>query len=151
MNARKGRFHDLTTCVVDSYAYNRSQSGYLPMRISDAELSVMEVLWTEPGLGAAEVAGKITSHDWSDKTVKTLLARLVEKGALRAEPDGRRYRYHPLVAQSEHRRSAVSRFADNLFGGRAAPLVAHLAEAKDLTDDDINELEDLVRRLKDDR
>lgn len=121
------------------------------MRISDAELAVMEVLWAEPGLGAAQVAGRISGRDWSDKTVKTLLARLVEKGALRAEPDGRRYRYHPLVDRSEHRRSAVSRFADNLFGGRAAPLVAHLAEVRELTDDDIEELEELVRRLKDDR
>ncbi|MEM1379154.1 MAG: BlaI/MecI/CopY family transcriptional regulator [Pseudomonadota bacterium] len=121
------------------------------MRISDAELSVMDVIWREPGLGAAEIASRITDHDWSDKTVKTLLARLVEKGALRAEPDGRRYRYHPLVAQAEHKQSAVSRFVDNLFGGRAAPLVAHLAEARDLTDDDIDELEELVRRLKDDR
>lgn len=121
------------------------------MRITDAELSVMEVLWTSPGLAAADVARRITSHDWSDKTVKTLLARLVEKGALRAEPDGRRYCYHPLIERSEHRKSAVSRFADNLFGGRAAPLVAHLAEARDLTEDDIDELEELVRRLKDDR
>lgn len=121
------------------------------MRISDAELSVMEILWSEPGLGAAEVSAKITDHDWSDKTVKTLLARLVDKGALRAEPEGRRYRYHPLVAQADHRKSAVGRFVDNMFGGRAATLVAHLAEARDLTDDDIEELEDLVRRLKDDR
>ncbi|MEM9838811.1 MAG: BlaI/MecI/CopY family transcriptional regulator [Pseudomonadota bacterium] len=121
------------------------------MKITDAELSVMEVLWTAPGLGAADVAKRVTGHDWSDKTVKTLLARLVEKGALRTEPDGRRYVYHPLVARAEHRKSAVSRFADNLFGGRAAPLVAHLAEARDLTEDDIDELEELVRRLKDDR
>ena len=123
----------------------------MPMRISDAELSVMEVLWSEPGLGAAEVAARVTGHDWSDKTVKTLLARLVEKGALKAEPEGRRYRYLPLIARDEHRQSAVSRFVDSLFGGRAAPLVAHLAEARDLSDEDIEELVGLVRRLKDDR
>jgi len=121
------------------------------VRISDAELSVMEVLWSQPGLGAAEVAAQITGHDWSDKTVKTLLARLVEKGALKADPDGRRYRYSPLIARDEHRQGAVSRFVDSLFGGRAAPVVAHLAETRDLTDQDISELEDLVRRLKDDR
>lgn len=121
------------------------------MRITDAELSVMEVLWSTPGLGAAEVAARIESRDWSDKTVKTLLARLVDKGALRAEPDGRRYVYHPLVQRAEHRKSVVGQVADSLFGGRASQLVAHLADARDLTDDDIQELEDLVRRLKDDR
>ena len=121
------------------------------MRITDAELSVMEVLWREPGLGAAEVAAKVTGHDWSDKTVKTLLARLVDKGALRSETEGRRYLYHPLIEEADHKRGAVLRFVDNLFGGKAAPLVAHLAEAQDLTDEDVQELEDLVRRLKDDR
>lgn len=121
------------------------------MRISEAELAVMNVLWSEPGIGAAEVARRITGHDWSDKTVKTMLARLVDKGALKAEADGRRYLYFPLVARADHRRSAVGRLADTLFGGRAAPLVAHLADARDLTDDDIEELEELVRRLKDDR
>lgn len=121
------------------------------MRISDAELSVMEVLWSDPGLAAADVAARIEGKDWSDKTVKTLLARLVDKGALRAEPEGRRYLYHPLVKRSEHRKSAVGRLADTLFGGKAAPLVAHLADARDLSDDDIEELESLVRRLKDDR
>ena len=121
------------------------------MRISDAELSVMEILWSEPGVAAADVVARIEGKDWSDKTVKTLLARLVEKGALRAEAEGRRYRYHPLVERSEHRKSMVGRLADTLFGGKAAPLVAHLADARDLTDEDIEELEDLVRRLKDDR
>lgn len=121
------------------------------MRISDAELSVMDVLWSEPGLAATDVASRIEGKDWSDKTVKTLLARLVDKGALRAEPEGRRYRYHPLVERADHRKSAVGRLADSLFGGRAAPLVAHLADSRDLTHDDIEELEELVRRLKDDR
>jgi predicted transcriptional regulator len=121
------------------------------MRISDAELAVMDVLWSEPGIGAAEVAGKIEGRDWSDKTVKTLLARLVDKGALGVERDGRRYLYHPQVARSEHRKSMVGRLVDNLFGGKAAPMVAHLAEARDLSDEDIAELENLVRRLKDDR
>ncbi len=121
------------------------------MRISDAELSVMEVLWSEPRLLAADVAARVEGKEWSDKTVKTLLARLVEKGALKAEAEGRRYRYTPLIQRSEHSKSMVGRLADTLFGGKAAPLVAHLADARDLTDDDIEELEELVRRLKDDR
>ena len=121
------------------------------MRISDAELSVMEVLWSEPDLTAADVVARVEGKDWSDKTVKTLLARLVEKGALKAQAEGRRYRYTPLIERSEHSKSMVGRLADTLFGGKAAPLVAHLADARDLTDDDIEELEELVRRLKDDR
>jgi predicted transcriptional regulator len=121
------------------------------MRISEAELSVMDVVWAEAGLAASDIAGRIEDKDWSDKTVKTLLARLVDKGALRVERDGRRYRYHPLVERAEHRQTAVGSFVDRLFGGKASTLVAHLADARDLSEDDIDELEALVRRLKDDR
>jgi predicted transcriptional regulator len=121
------------------------------MRISEAELSVMDVVWAEAGLAASDIAGRIEDKDWSDKTVKTLLARLVDKGALRVERDGRRYLYHPLIQRAEHRKSAVGSFVDNMFGGKASTLVAHLADARDLSEDDIDELEALVRRLKDDR
>jgi BlaI family penicillinase repressor len=122
-----------------------------PMRISNAELDVMEVLWSEAPLGAAEVTAALGDKDWSGKTVKTLLARLDAEGALAAEPEGRRYLYTPLVEAADYRRDAVGSMARRLFGGKAAPMVAHLADAKGLTDEDLAELEDLVRSLRDDR
>ena len=123
------------------------------MRITEAERAVMEVLWSDapsPGgrMGAAEVAARLTERDWSDRTVKTLLARLVEKGALRAEPEGRRYLYTPLVSRTAHRREAVRGLSRRLFGGRAAPMLAHLAEGDALDADDLDALERLVAELR---
>ena len=66
------------------------------MKISDAELDVMSVLWARPGLAASDVHDALgTEKDWTSRTVKTLLARLVEKGALSTEEDVRRYLYYP--------------------------------------------------------
>ena len=127
------------------------------MRITEAERAVMEVLWThapsaegspEGRMGAAEIAAALTERDWSVRTVKTLLARLVEKGALQAEPEGRRYLYTPLIARAEHRREAVRGLSRRLFGGRATPMVAHLAEAGDLDPGDLDALERLVAELR---
>lgn len=118
-------------------------------RISEAELAVMEVLWAESPLTALEVVNRIEAgRDWSDRTIKTMLGRLVAKNVLAFEEDGRRYLYRPMVARSDYVSGESQRLLDRLFGGRAAPLVAHLAERHDLTEADIAELEALIRDLR---
>jgi predicted transcriptional regulator len=119
------------------------------LQITTAELEIMKVLWKTPGLGAAEVADALQNRqDWSIRTVKTLLSRLAEKGALSFEQDGRRYLYSPAVEKRAYQTKSAGQLVDRLFGGRAAPLVAQLADARGLSDDDIEELEALLGRLK---
>ena len=62
----------------------------------------MEVLWHKSPLTAAEVCERVCGErDWSLATVKTLLARLVQKGAVTAEADGRRYLYSPAIERAD--------------------------------------------------
>ncbi len=118
-------------------------------QITKAEFEIMDVLWAESPLAASDVADRLAAHTtWSLKTVKTLLSRLVDKSAVSHEPDGRRFLYRPLLTRADHARAATSRLADQLFGGRAAPLVAHLAEQRSLSKSDIHELEELLKELK---
>ena len=118
-------------------------------RISEAELEVMSVLWDDAPLTAAEVAERAPpARRWSGQTVKTLLARLVAKGALATEVDGRRYLYRPLVGREAVQSVETRKLVDRLFGGRAAPLVAQLAEQQALTPEDVAEIEALLKALK---
>jgi len=119
-------------------------------RISEAELAVMEALWASPApLTAQEVHDRIgRSRDWSDRTVKTMLGRLLAKGVLAHEEDGRRYLYRPAMQRESYVAGESRRLVDRLFGGRAAPLVAHLAEGDGLSPQDIAELEALLKELK---
>ena len=118
-------------------------------RISQAELDVLEVLWAESPLAASDVAERLArDKDWNIKTVKTLLSRLVDKQALSTRRDGRRFLYSPIVTRSAYASRAAKRLSDRLFGGRAAPLVAHLAQGEGLSEQDIAELEALLRELK---
>lgn len=118
-------------------------------RISDAEHAVMEVLWEDAPLTANIVAERLSdSQSWSLPTVKTLLSRLLAKGALEAEADGRRFLYKPVIARADYVSGESRRLVDRLFGGRLSPLVAHLAEQEALTADDISEIEALLRELK---
>ena len=118
-------------------------------RISDAEHAVMEVLWKRAPLTATEVADQVVEQkDWSLQTVKTLLSRLAAKAVVGTERDGRRFLYSPLVERDAYLTGVSRNFVDRLFGGKVMPLVAHLAEADELSADDIREIEELLRELK---
>jgi predicted transcriptional regulator len=118
-------------------------------RISDAEHAVMEVLWDESPLTATDVAERVApSRGWSANTVKTLLGRLLAKSIIAADEDGRRYLYRPLVERGDYVEGESRRLIDRLFGGKLTPLVAHLAERDALTDDDIAEIEALLKEIK---
>lgn len=120
------------------------------MRISDAELEVIEVLWASNApMTATEIAERISSErDWSLATVKTLLSRLSAKGAIRYSEEGRRYLYSAAVARDSYVGKESRRFVDQLFGGRLSPLVARLAEEDALDDEDIAAIEAILKELK---
>jgi len=118
-------------------------------RITEAEHAVMEVLWDRPRRTAAEVCEEICGlREWSLATVKTLLSRLVQKGVLAAEPEGRRFLYTPTIARSAYVGGESRRLVDRLFGGSAASLVAHLAESEALSVDDLAKIEALLKELR---
>lgn len=120
-----------------------------PERISDAEHAVMEALWEQSPLSAAEVCENVCERrEWSMATVKTLLSRLVAKNAVVTRPDGRRFLYSPLLKRADYVGGESKRLVERLFAGRAAPLFAHLAEQEALTDADISEMEALLKELR---
>ena len=120
-----------------------------PERISEAEYAVMEVLWQTSPASAADVSDALAKdRGWSLATVKTLLGRLVAKQAIAAAPDGRRYLYSPLIKRADYVGGESKRLVERLIGGRAAPLFAHLAEQEALTEDDLAEIEALLKELK---
>ena len=120
------------------------------IRISDAELEVMEALWESGApLTATDVAERIPANrGWSLATVKTMLSRLTAKGAIRYSEEGRRYLYSPAIARDSYVGKESRRFVDQLFGGRLSPLVARLAEEDALDAEDIAAIEAILRDLK---
>ena len=118
-------------------------------RIGEAEYAVMEVLWEEAPLTAAEVAERVPEErGWSLATVKTMLSRLLAKGVLTHEEEGRRYLYRPAVAREDYVAEESTRLLDRMFAGRVTPLVAQLAARDRLSAKDIEEIEALLKELK---
>ena len=119
-------------------------------RISEAEWQVMDVLWRsgDSPRAAGDIVDALakTGSDWEPATIKTMLNRLVKKGALRFKTEGKRYLYTPAVTRQACVRSEGRSFLDRVFGGAAGPLIAHFVEDARLSKDEIAELRRLLDR-----
>lgn len=120
------------------------------MQISEAESVVMDVLWARSPLGADEVVQALAGRqDWQEATIKTLLNRLLNKGAIRAEKEGRRYLYAPQIKREDWVLEESRGLLDRLFDGRVAPLVAHFSAHRKLSGKDVAELRKLLEEIDD--
>jgi BlaI family penicillinase repressor len=118
-------------------------------KISEAEAIVMDALWSNSPLSAEQIVQALAlSQSWQEPTIKTLLNRLLKKGALSALLDGRRYLYAPVLRRDEWQALESNGFIARVFGGHVAPLVAHLSQHRPLSEDDLKELKNLIEGMK---
>jgi BlaI family penicillinase repressor len=119
-------------------------TGYKDIHLSEVQLAVMRVLWSERKATTATVherMGKPRSLAYT--TVATLLSRLEKRGLARSVKEGRERVFEPLVSEAEVQRHMVSDLVSNLFRGDPGALVSHLVRDSDFDEADL----DAVRRL----
>jgi BlaI family transcriptional regulator, penicillinase repressor len=118
----------------------------LTTAISDAEAHVMEVLWQKHPMGTDEIADALRdSQNWQMATVKTLVNRLLNKGAISAEKESRRYLYSPVLQREEWLSGQSLGLLDRLFQGSLTPLVAHFSAQRKLTAAELKALKQLIK------
>lgn len=116
-----------------------------PPRISDAEWTVMRVIWSRGEASATVVVEALEGQtSWSPRTVRTLLGRLVKKGALGYREQGREYVYQPLIDERSTELEASRSFLDRVFDGKLAPFLATFVESGDYSPEDIAALKRIV-------
>jgi BlaI family penicillinase repressor len=121
------------------------------MKIADTEWLVMRVVWQMGPVGAAEViAAVLPQTGWSHRTVRTLLNRLVKKGALRAEMVDGRNIYRAKVAQSQCVRQESRSFLNRVFEGDAGRMLVHFVQNEKITPEQIKELKALLNAKQQD-
>lgn len=121
------------------------------MSITPAESHIMDALWSRGPLAMEDVAAAVADQGWGGATVKTLVHRLMKRQAIRSERIDGRVRYVPLLQRADYLQSESQGLLDRLFGGRLTPLVAHFAEHRALSKDEIKRLRRLLDELDDDR
>ncbi len=121
----------------------------MPPRISAAEWEVMNIVWSRHPITAPEVHAALHNDTaWKQKTVNTFLARLVEKGVLRARREGKANAYSPRLSREKCVASEGDGFLQRVFQGAAGSLMLHFCEKADLTPAEIAELERLLKHKK---
>ena len=116
-------------------------------QISQAEWRIMKLLWDKSPRTSNEIIELLDNDatvDWNPKTIKTLLNRLVNKGALDYDKEGRSYLYYPKVDESECRRAERKSFLGRVYSGSLKPMLAAFIEDEQLTKDDIEELKRIL-------
>jgi BlaI family penicillinase repressor len=115
-------------------------------KISESEWTVMEVLWNFAPRSASDVAKSLKKETgWAENTVRTLLTRLVEKGALAVQDEvGSPKLYSPAVKREACVKAESESFMERIFQGAAKPLLVHFAKNARLTPDEVKELKKLL-------
>ena len=117
--------------------------------ISDAESRVMEHLWEQAPQATEDLTkALLPSTEWHENTVRTLLRRLQEKGAVRSERDGRRLLYAPVLTREQWQTQESRSLLNRVFGGRVAPLLVHFSQTEELGAKELAELRKLVEQLE---
>ena len=119
------------------------------MNISSSEQQLLDVLWNESPLTVGQIIERVqASTDWHANTIKTMLTRLSNKGAVERNKDGGRYFYVPCVTRNEIVQEETEGFLARFFDGKMAPLVAHFAKNKNMSNDELAEIEAILAKLK---
>ncbi|MFJ8527467.1 BlaI/MecI/CopY family transcriptional regulator [Bacillus sp. NPDC094106] len=116
-------------------------------KVSEAELEVMKVLWnTTSPLTANEVIQALEgTNDWSPKTVRTLLNRLVQKKAISSHQEkGKLYTYSPLISQDSYLQLETKSFLKRFYGAAFKPLLVNFIKEEKLSSEDIHELKQIL-------
>ena len=115
--------------------------------ISEAEWKIMKICWGTSPISAQDIILRAgAGNEWHPKTVKTMLNRLVKKGALGFKKEGRAYLYEPLVAENDCVTAESKSFLERVFGGALQPMLAHFVENQKLSPQEISQLKTLLKQ-----
>lgn len=117
--------------------------------ISQSEQVVMDVIWKRSPISAKEVVEQVQqTEDWHEKTIKTLLSRLLKKEAISYQKQGREYFYYPIIEKQTFVTEESQSFLGRLFEGSLPKFVSTFTQQESLSTDEIAELEKVIERMK---
>lgn len=126
------------------------QTPTLP-KISDAEWEIMRVVWTNQPVTSRFITDVLEEKmDWKSATVKTLIGRLVEKGFISIEPDGKRYLYSATISEEESVRDMTDHVLSYVCSTKIGSTIASLIEEVLLSKEDVELLEEVIRNKRKD-
>lgn len=119
------------------------------LNITEAEWKVMDFLWKNPPCTMTEIREALEPIGWNSSTIKTLVTRLIQKGAINAEGKVRHTKYSPAVSIEECQLRETKNLLDRIYNGSVKMMVSNLVKDSRLSKDDAEELLNLIDKMED--
>ena len=116
--------------------------------ISQSESKIMHILWQESPLDGKQIAEKLKSETWSFVTIKTLINRLLKKGYLSFEKNGRRYLYTTTISKKAYLKSENRQFLQRMYKGSFSGLFASFSDHEKISKDELNEIKQIISEME---
>lgn len=118
------------------------------INISEAEWKIMKVLWQESMLTLKQITERIEDCDWSYSTIRTMIGRLAEKGAIAADKSAaNHFKYYPLLQEEECKRSIAKSFMSRVFDDSIFGFVSSFVKESELSEREKQELIELIEKM----
>ncbi|MHC4883038.1 MAG: BlaI/MecI/CopY family transcriptional regulator [Planctomycetota bacterium] len=115
------------------------------MKLTEAEWQIMKALWAEWPATARQIADRLSGEvNWAYTTIKTMLTRLTEKKALKETKKSNVSVYEPIISRPDAQRNALKSLVNQAFDGAFGPLMHFLLEDKTLSEDDREQLRQMI-------
>lgn len=120
-----------------------------PVELTEAEWAIIKAVWEDEPTTAPAIQEKLKKRmKWTYSTVRTLMDRMTAKGLLNATKDGKTTTFTSAVTQNEAQRGELLYALKHAFNGALTPMVQCLLESQKISDDEIAELESLIKKRK---
>ncbi|MBQ7950410.1 MAG: BlaI/MecI/CopY family transcriptional regulator [Clostridia bacterium] len=117
-------------------------------KISETEWKIMELLWDNPNQTIGDIKTALTDTGWSESTIKTLVRRLVQKGAVKADNSDGHFIYTPMVSSDVCKRKETRNFLSRIYQGSIKMMMANLASESKLTEEETNKLMEIIDKME---
>lgn len=112
--------------------------------ISESEWQVMKVIWDDSPQTLQEIIGKLKETEWSKTTIQTYLARLVKKGILTPQRQGKGYLYYSAVSEKQCQFEESKTFLNRVYDGSLSNMVSGFVKTGNISKDELQELKKLI-------
>ena len=114
--------------------------------ISESEWVVMKVLWEDSPRTLPEILNSLKHTAWSTTTIQTYLARLVKKGALVTERQGKGYLYSPALSEADCQLIESKNFLSRIYEGSLSRMVKGFVKSGSLSPEELEALREIIRQ-----
>ena len=117
-------------------------------RLGDLQLRIMRVLWEQGAARVVDVQRQLDGDQLAYTTIATMLRKMEDRGLVQHKEQQRKFVYEPLVSADEVTRCMADDIVDRLFDGSLADTVSHLLRTREVSHDELEQLEKLIKQRR---